>query len=274
MSRSCEYYQELMSRMLDAELLPAEAEALREHARTCSDCRTLTAAFSGVVLSLRDDPAEPPESLVSGVMARIGAYENAAAEPETPAPEPVPIENVRRRGMRPWAKAAIAACLVAVIGLGGYSAFIGQQRSRASSASAESIMMDYAVAESAAATAEEEMPAPMAEEPAQGAPDMMLAAETEEDWEAANADYGARAVPSTIDEPLFVPDGREAEFEAVLQAVGNPETDGAQTVAYVEYRGVIYEFTTDGENLFWRDAAEGMPALSPASVDELWDILG
>ena len=50
---------------------------------------------------------------------------------------------------------------------------------------------------------------------------------------------------------------------------------GAAVIAYVEYRGVIYEFSSDGTYLYWRDAAEGAePNLSPAAPDALWDILG
>ena len=85
----------------------------------------------------------------------------------------------------------------------------------------------------------------------------------------------------TLDSPAGVPEGREADFEALLEDVGLPDgqpQNEYRSIAFVEYRGVIYEFFTDvpeGKLLLWRDAAEGADLMrSPTSPAALWDILG
>lgn len=262
----CEQYELLISRKLDNDLTQAEKNDLREHLHVCPSCRAEYEALSGVKELLGDALVEPPETLVASVMDRIAAY------PAVP----------KRR--QPWKKALIAACLAAVIGGGGITAVVNARRADSAAAAAKTVeaIEEYAVA----------MPAPMPEEKYDnGAP--MLAAgtadayatdsttdmelpepsEAERSLDAALDVYGFLS-PYTLDAPASVPEGREADFETLLKDAHIAPPDGRDIIAYVEYRGVIYEFSTDGEVLVWRDAAEGMPVTSTASVEALLDITG
>ena len=71
--RDHEYYQALMSRLLDEGLTAKEERELKEHVRSCSECAKLFSVFSAVTVSLREDMAEPPAALSRGVMDRIAA---------------------------------------------------------------------------------------------------------------------------------------------------------------------------------------------------------
>ena len=68
---SCEQVQELISRMLDEELTPTEAEVLRRHRESCPDCAAMYAAFHALSESLSQDLEEPPASLRENVMAEL-----------------------------------------------------------------------------------------------------------------------------------------------------------------------------------------------------------
>ena len=67
----CSEMQELISRMLDEELSDREQEQLDAHLEHCEECRRLYGAFAGVSSMLREDLAEPPESLTENVMAEV-----------------------------------------------------------------------------------------------------------------------------------------------------------------------------------------------------------
>ena len=300
MSANCEYYQELMSRMLDGDLLDAETAALREHIRTCPECQALCAAFSSMTLSLREDEIEPPVSLVEGVMSRIRDYEAelAFAQPvPSETPEPMPLLRASRsvhtrKKNRALRSALVAACLVLVVGVGAVATFTGRGGS-ADSAEAPAVYNRAAadMAESAAgipefaaeeaemeaaaaapmALAEEAPAAPEPMEPAEEAP----AADAETyDTQAAAEDSGAAVTGYTLSAPAFVPAGSEAAFDRLISEGGAIPQLNYHAFFYVEHNGVIYEFLTDDneEYLLWRDAAEGFPTLSQSTFDDLWAI--
>ena len=270
MSANCEYYESLMSRMLDGDLLPQETELLREHTRICKSCRTLCAAFSGMTLSLRDDLAEPPEGLHEAVMYKVkttataqylsAVFEKAVSEqPERP---------VRRK--KRWLPTVIAACLVLVIGVSVFSgrgksadtaetaaAPASYSRENGAAMMAESAVFDVAAKEEGAA----EDAAPM--EPAAPAAEP---AEAETQMAAAGTAQGY-----AVTDPATVPEGAEAAFEALLTDAGYFPEGELHAFYYAEHRGVIYEFLTDEAEtlLLWRDAAEGSPLLSQSSADDL-----
>ena len=253
----CEEYELLISRLLDDDLTIDEEAALREHMRSCPDCQRTFRAFSAVKESLRDDAVSPPESLAASVMERIGQY------PAAP------------KRKNPWKKLLIAACLFAVIGIGGFAA-LQKTQNRASSAAYE-----MAVAESAVAAEEEffieEMPEPAPAAMEAGAGEAALRA-GENSLDAEAAVYGADAAPALsdlypIDAPALVPEGKETSFEALLTDARAEPPDAASVLCYVEYRGVIYEFSADGETLIWRDAAEGLPTVSLSPASSLIDLL-
>lgn len=305
MSANCEYYQELMSRMLDGDLLDAETAALREHIRTCPECRALCAAFSSMALSLRDDEAEPPVSLASSVMSRIRTYEaeQAFAEPD-PATEaePIPLRRSARtshaRRKTPALRSmVVAACLVVVIGVGALATFTGRSGSTMETAEAPASAFSRTTADSAAnETVVEDIELetgagaePMAEEAAAAAPLAEAEEAPAEDAPAAQAETyevqvaaedtgagvsGATVTGYTLSDPAYVPAGSEAAFEALLTDTGTMPSTSFHVFYYVEHNGVIYEFMTDEneEYLLWRDAAEGFPTQSQSSFDDLWAI--
>lgn len=297
MSANCEYYESLMSRMLDGDLLPAETDVLREHIRTCKSCRTLCAAFSGMTLSLRDDLVDVPVDLSAAVMGRIRTFEaEKALEADEPAEEPVPFSRPRASRVSPkkrWVPTVIAACLVLVIGVGAVSALgrggaksaetaadsaemAAYSRTAESNTAAQGTSQTLEAAEAPAAMAEESVAFDMASgttnaeegavEPAASAPE---AAEAET---AAAESGGVQGY--TLNDPAFVPEGSETAFEALLTDGGAIPAASLHVFYYVEHRGVIYEFMTDEneECLIWRDAAEGFPTLSQSSFDDLWAI--
>ena len=67
----CEYYQELISRMLDEDLSRDERSALAEHLETCRECAAMYQAFSVLSDTLASDMEEPPEGFSDNVMAEI-----------------------------------------------------------------------------------------------------------------------------------------------------------------------------------------------------------
>ena len=267
MSANCEYYETLISRMLDDDLPPQETELLREHIRTCKSCRTLCAAFSGISLSLRDDLMEPPANFRELVMHKVkvdatSLFLASVFEQTLNAPPAQPDRPKKR-----WKPTLIAACLVLVIGVvvvsspgrrksadtaetAAYSS-VTEAQQNAAPAAAESAAFDTAVAEEG----EPEEAAPM--EPA-----------------APEAAAAGTVQGYTVTNPAFVPEGSEAAFEALLTDAGHFPEGNLHVFYYVEHRGVIYEFMTDEseECLLWRDAAEGSPTLSQSSFDDLWAI--
>lgn len=67
----CDYYQELISRMLDEDLTRDERAALAEHLGTCRECTAMYQAFSILSDNLSTDLEEPPEELTDNIMAEI-----------------------------------------------------------------------------------------------------------------------------------------------------------------------------------------------------------
>ena len=99
---SCEQIQELISRMLDEELTPQEAEAVRRHRENCPDCAAMYAAFQALSDTLGQDLEEPPEALRENVMAELRREE-------------IRQKNTRRG---PWrAVLTAAACVLIFVGI-------------------------------------------------------------------------------------------------------------------------------------------------------------
>ena len=306
MSVNCEYFRALMSQSLDRDLLDAEKEALKEHTRTCSECRRVYGAMSAVSLSLRDDEEEVPDGFSDSVMARIRAYEEERAHEETASgetgeePRVVPVRSRRAAPVRHkmWPQVAIAACLVAVIGFGAAKTML----TRANKSSGEVVMEEsvqfsapskqeaaadgeqsfYAAGAAEEAVAAESESAVLNEEFEEAALDSVPEADTAVAQNSSSAPVPEPETPLyTRDSPASVPPGKEADFEALIQAsrwgdAGAPAADW-EVIAAVEYKGIIYEFLTDEpqeEYLLWKDAAESVdPILSPCSVSDLRDFL-
>ena len=296
------YFEELISLQLDVELTQTESDALRAHLRECADCRALAACLAGITQTLRTDETEPPEALAAGVMARIREREAST--------EPVDIQNAKRSS-RPDLRALIAACLVVVVGLGVLAARFGGRKGSADPAKSEAAMEEFSEARGygAAAAAKQEEAATGADDasiPAEAPPpapdagetynsfartetDAAPAAaegaewETEEAIDAGTAMYDDSGFTDvalidilsayTVDVPAQVPAEREDAFRTLLGDAGVTPGEDRTVLCYAECRGVIYEFSYDGAHLCWRDAAEGMPAASPATLRQLAEIL-
>lgn len=67
----CEFYQELISRMLDEDLSRDERAALAEHLGTCRECTAMYQAFSALSDTVASDLVDPPEDLTDNIMAQL-----------------------------------------------------------------------------------------------------------------------------------------------------------------------------------------------------------
>lgn len=95
--KSCEDYQELISRLIDGELSADEQADVERHIRTCPDCAALYEAFRSLSGALAGDLAEPPAALRENVMAELRR------------------DKLRVIGRRRRVIGAFAACLAIVI---------------------------------------------------------------------------------------------------------------------------------------------------------------
>ena len=247
--RECEYYRELMSRLLDEGLTAEEETALREHIRLCPDCRETFAAFTGMTASLREDQAEPPRDLARGVMERI-AYETERSA--RPGRRETARANRSRRVPSPWVRFGAAACLV-LIAVGGAVLL------RAGREGPPAADMETASAQARDAVLEED-------------PESVPMTISLPDEDAAP--------PSPTPEPLPVYDAARARvgsiapenipaFEALITDEGWAEGEYEYMVK-VEYRQKTYAFATDDSgSLVWWEEPSTQPLLSPGTFAQL-----
>lgn len=252
MNESCAYFEDLILRLPDGELTDTEAAELQEHLRICPSCRRLFRAMDSLTQTL-EETTEPPAELAEGVMNRIlsaGAAPASGRRKKSSAHRFVPI--------------AAAAGLIVI------AAAVGIPRLAGRSAADTSAVLEYSI-ESAADEA-----APAAAEGARMS-GSTTAAEPEEDIEYEETT--AETNDSATLETKQVPAGRESDFEAIItDSHQSPDISTASwtVIAYVEYKGVVYEFLSDadGQSLLWRDAAEGVyPIVSPQTPDALLSLL-
>lgn len=263
MSRECEYFETLILRVPDGDLTDAEADALQTHLRACPECRRFFQALRSVSGALSDASAEPPAELAAGVMERILAQTT---------PNTAPASSPRRKNAGPkrrWRSLSAAACLILIAGGAVFGASRLRNAGRSSDAD-DSVVLERSMA---AVTEESEAAeAPMPEPAAYSLEDTPMLADA---YGESAAEADAAAGNSLPLETMQVPEGREAEFESIItDSHEEPDftTASWDVIAYVEYRGVVYEFLTDaeGQSLLWRDAAEGVyPIVSPKNADSL-----
>ena len=103
----CEYYQELISRMLDEDLSRDERAALTEHLGTCRECAAMYQAFSALSDTISSDLAEPPEELCDNIMAELRRSEIIRRNRKT---------GLSRQMKNLIAAAACAALVIAAVG--------------------------------------------------------------------------------------------------------------------------------------------------------------
>lgn len=148
---SCEYYQEMISRMIDDELSEKERAVLARHLDTCPECSALYAAFSSLSAAIADDLEAPPEELSDNIMAELRRAD---------------IQVKNRRKPRWRGALAAAACLALVIMAARFVPGLFQASSAAPAAGemAAPAAYEYAAAEDNSVESVEE--ASPAEEPA------------------------------------------------------------------------------------------------------------
>ncbi len=281
--RDHEYYQELMSRLLDEGLTAKEERELKEHVRACPECAKLFSAFSAVTVSLREDMAEPPAELSRGVMDRIAAdKEERPKVIHVQRPE-LERERPKRRQRRGWTGLAAAACLVLVIG-GGAFWFLRDKKSLSTDGAApEAAMMRAADNAPVAGTGEaEDVP-----EAASIESDMAEDAAMPMTAEAAMATPAPSPTATPAPEPLTVMDVARRDvgtiaaedipaFTALLE--GGEVIGGAQGdwefLFSVTYGDREISFATDEneKRLVWWDGNTPVTA-AHGSLDTLRDMI-
>ena len=149
---SCEHYQELISRLVDADVSREEYDELLKHMNTCSRCSALYAVFydlSEIIGS--EEPVELPEGLHENIMAGVRRSE---------------LEKKNRRARSVWRRTALtaAACAALILfALKGISPINPAENAvvRSEQAAEELFPAEEAAAPEAAAAGT--MPAPAAE---------------------------------------------------------------------------------------------------------------
>ncbi|MBQ7896218.1 MAG: zf-HC2 domain-containing protein [Oscillospiraceae bacterium] len=108
----CEYYQELISQLIDGELTKDEESELAEHLQNCPECAAMHRAFAELSAIMEEDMEDSPEMLCPNVMAELRRAE---------------ILKKNRRKSAIKALFATAACAVFVIAAGRLSSFNGTE---------------------------------------------------------------------------------------------------------------------------------------------------
>jgi len=75
--KSCEYYIEKISLLIDGELSQEDRDELRAHFAVCSECAAVYKAFSAVSSSLGNSLEEPPEQLRGAIMGEVMRLDRA-----------------------------------------------------------------------------------------------------------------------------------------------------------------------------------------------------
>ena len=149
---SCEHYQELISRLVDADVSREEYEELLAHMNTCSRCSALYAVFydlSEIIGS--EESVELPEGLHENIMAGVRRSD---------------LEKKNRRTRRIWTRTVLtaAACLALVLfAMRGFSPADRAESSVVRSEEAADVMPAPAAEEAPATPEIEENAAPAAE---------------------------------------------------------------------------------------------------------------
>lgn len=246
----CEYYRELISRMLDEELTAEESAALESHLESCAQCRVMYEAFSAVS-RLAGETEEPPEALHESIMADIRRADIKA----------------KNRRLRPVfaAAACLAVVLLGVWGMSGRLSFEKMQ-------------------ESVAMTADFAMPCEAA--PPESAETADEAAPAEADIAGGMSPEGYKAEARAADaaEAYIESDGAQGEyiyiediesFESLLTLLA-----AEPTAAPVDEPSAIYTVVCDRDigpiviyegssGLFYTDSLDGQWYLCTCSRDEL-----
>lgn len=282
----CEEYEKLINALLDDGLTAEQERSLREHVRTCPDCRRLLTAVTAAVQVLREEEmAEPPQGLTETVMARIAGAQSATAADNSPPPRtPISPHHANTRGRSRWVRWGAAACLVLVAGgavfafrsglfTGKKSAYDTNQAANLVRAvdidgAADSIVpresggdgMGISAAPEDAEEARNDMDTGGGDTPTVTSAVSPTPVAAVIIWDAARTEAGT--VP---------PENREA-LQALLEG-GTPAGTTADwdMLFTADMDGLTYTFATDAEGraLIWWDSAGSGPIRSPGTLEDL-----
>ncbi|SDE97753.1 Anti-sigma-K factor RskA [Blastococcus aurantiacus] len=137
-------------------LEPEDADAFLPHLADCARCRQVVDDTTEVMadLATATPSAEPPPGLGERLRAEVArtpqdgsaelpvtAAPRTAARPAPPAPEPAPVAVPVPR--RRWTSVLVAAAVAAVVGLGGWTVVLVDDRNEArDAAAAEAAMLE------------------------------------------------------------------------------------------------------------------------------------
>ena len=298
----CEFYQELISRMVDGDLSAREEADLARHTETCPDCAALFQAFSAISGQIGEDLEESPFDLRDNVMAEIHR------------------EEIRRRNRIPTILRSVlsaAACVALIFGVylgvsitqgknlvtAAYDAAPAAAEEKVAAAGAEVRAMPEAAPAEAEEAPAEAAEAAAAEEPADAPLLQSNAVESapESDHPLLGMGSGASApVETTREEPAeaFDETAEEAAEAPALEEweltnwdlsllrqllKGSPEERSAEEMAPHAFGRILLRnvreelevllYEEDGV-LYYLDPAEETVYRSALSVEELRAFLG
>lgn len=208
----CEFYQELISCLIDGELSNDEEAALADHLQNCAECAAMYRAFKELSSIMEDDMLESPETLCPNVMAELRRAE---------------IIKKNRRKSAIKAVLATAACAVFVFAAGRLSGFGNTADSNATVA-----VYDVKMAKSESFAVPAEAPAAAAPQMDEGA---ALAGGT-----MITADITAAAPEAMIEEAAEEAAPMQSNTFSLALADGGAD-DGAvaEVVDWLELNGLL-----------------------------------
>lgn len=245
----CEYYQELISRMLDEELTAEEHAALKSHLESCTQCRLMHEAFSAVS-RLAGEVEEPPKALHESIMADIRR---------------AGIKEKNRR-MRPVL--AAAACLaVVLLGVWGMSGRLSLEKSHETAAMSADFEVPCDVLPQDYAEAAEEAAPTEAYVTGGQSVGNVAAARDSNTAEAYSESDGAQG------EYIYIEDTESLESLLTLlaaepTAAPEDELSTLYTVVCEQSIGPIVIYESDS-GLFYSDSSDSQWYLCTCSRDEL-----
>ena len=145
---TCDYYQELISRLVDGEVSRDEYEDLMNHMNSCSRCNAMYAVFHDLSEILQ---SEEPEALPEGLHENIMAGVRRSA-----------IEKKNRRLRATWVRTGLTAAACAVLVLFAARGLSPADRTEGNVIrNSEEVQMSAPAQEMAAAAEEKSAPAPL-----------------------------------------------------------------------------------------------------------------
>lgn len=235
---TCDYYQELISRLVDGEVSRDEYEDLMNHMNSCSRCNAMYAVFHDLSEILQ---SEEPEALPEGLHENIMAGVRRSA-----------IEKKNRRLRATWVRTGLTAAACAVLVLFAARGLSPADRTEGNVIrNSEEVQMSAPAQEMAAAAEEKTAPAPLpaAEEtamPVQTAPTLTpspapAAAPAQTAAPQATADpYQNRAdnggaqtagIPAATAAPAATPVPKATTVPSAPAEAAAPETSSAPAAA-------------------------------------------